>query len=142
MTRHLNDLFALAHIARTDHARSERTGRPEIILAERKTPDQCLGHCCRTARTCRAGAAQSRLTGPARRPNLGHTVTQTGGRVGILTAGTSDIPMARAQDALRWHNHMGIISSVAHFLQRPYSETEHQKIRISSQWSTMACKQE
>lgn len=114
MTHHFDDLLALTSIAHTDHSRLERTGMPEIILAERKTIAQCLAIAAELLeRSGRAllsrvspellsalqerfpGQVESGISGTTvvvRRPD--HRVTLTGARVGVLTAGTSDIPMA------------------------------------------------
>lgn len=111
---HLDQLLALTQIARSDPERATRTGIPEIILAERKT----IPHCLEIAATLleREGRAMLSRVSPelmaalhTRFPNLvepsvnGSTavvrgphsqIVPTDGRVGILTAGTADIPIA------------------------------------------------
>ncbi len=111
---HLDQLLALTQIARSDPERATRTGIPEIILAERKT----IPHCLEIAATLleHEGRAMLSRVSPelmvalhTRFPNLvepganGSTavvrgphsqIVATGGRVGILTAGTADIPIA------------------------------------------------
>ncbi|MBN1956463.1 MAG: nickel pincer cofactor biosynthesis protein LarB [Anaerolineae bacterium] len=101
--------------AAPDFDRSHRKGVPEVILADRKTVDQAVAIAGafleRTGRAIlsRAGAelearlrsefAEAELEWLAlpraavlRRPDF--VQAQTGGRVGIITAGTSDIPVA------------------------------------------------
>jgi NCAIR mutase (PurE)-related protein len=98
-----------------DFDRSHRKGVPEVILADRKTVDQALeitrAFLERTGRAIlsRVGPElearlRSEFTGMdlewlappraavLRRPDF--VQAQTGGRVGIITAGTSDIPVA------------------------------------------------
>jgi hypothetical protein len=110
-----DDLLLLSQIAHSDPARSERTGIPEIILAERKTIPQCLTIAAEMVeREGRAlisrvspellAALHNRFPNQAETGMSGATVVlrrnphdhpaQTGGRVGVLTAGTSDIPIA------------------------------------------------
>lgn len=111
MTDHPISDFALP-----DFTRDSRKGVPEVILADRKTPEQSLeiarAFVQKTGRailsrvgeelearikasflpplrvewvpSCRAAV----VSGP------GFEAARTGGRVGVLTAGTSDIPMA------------------------------------------------
>ncbi len=111
---HLNILLELAQTARTDPERVARTGLPEIILAEHKSIVQCL-EVAATLLEREGRAILSRIspellnalherfpgmvepgrsgtTAVVRHP--AHTVTLTGGRVGLLAAGTSDIPVA------------------------------------------------
>lgn len=112
--QHLNVLLQLAQIARADRERVARTGLPEVILAERKSIAQCLE--ITTTLLEREGRAilsrvspellnalQVRFPGMVEPGSTGttavvrqptHTITPTGGRVGMLTAGTSDIPVA------------------------------------------------
>jgi hypothetical protein len=102
--------------AQPDFQRHVRKGVPEVIIAERKTADQSIDIARQfLERTGRAilsrvpaglearlrqefanVAKMEWLPGPRaiilRRP--GTTVPVTGGRVGVLTAGTSDIPWA------------------------------------------------
>lgn len=111
---HLNDLLTLTDIACSDSEREQRTGSPEIILSDSKS----IAHTLAIAQTLleREGRAilsrvspdllaslhkqfpgqvetgDSASTVVVRSPN--HTLVRTGGHVGILTAGTSDIPIA------------------------------------------------
>lgn len=111
---HLNDLLHLTQIARADPERVARTGLPEIVLAEHKSISQCLAMATTlleregrailsrvTPELLRALQAQfpglvepgsSGTTVVVRQP--AYTIPSTGGRVGVLTAGTSDIPVA------------------------------------------------
>ncbi|MCS7283404.1 MAG: nickel pincer cofactor biosynthesis protein LarB [Anaerolineae bacterium] len=99
-----------------DFERARRKGVPEIILAERKSVDEALAIARafleRTGRAILsrvgpelearlrvefAGEAELEWIAPARAAVLrrpGVSRPRTGGRVGILTAGTSDIPVA------------------------------------------------
>jgi NCAIR mutase (PurE)-related protein len=112
-TNQLADRFQFAML---DLERARRKGVPEVILADRKSVEQTLvitrAFLTRTGRAIlsRVGqelearlrsefAAEAELEWIAppraavlRRPDL--VPPQTGGRVGVLTAGTSDIPMA------------------------------------------------
>ena len=102
--------------ARPDLERARRKGVPEVILAERKTTEQCLA-IARTFLDATGRAILSRVslelkdrlereflraaallwneaarTVVLRRP--GFRVEASGGRVGVLSAGTSDVPVA------------------------------------------------
>jgi NCAIR mutase (PurE)-related protein len=101
--------------ARPDFGREARKGIPEIVLAETKTDEQVFAivraFVERTGRALvsrlRPGTA-NRLTGmfpeysvdlrrEARAAAIhgpGYVQTRSGGRIGILTAGTSDVPVA------------------------------------------------
>jgi NCAIR mutase (PurE)-related protein len=105
-----------ANDARPDFERQTRKGVPEVIIAEHKTAEQCLEITRRFLET--TGRAilsrvppglearlQTDFEGQAdlewlpapraavlRRP--GTQPPQTGGRVGVITAGTSDVPWA------------------------------------------------
>lgn len=117
MTQPLDDLHRLAQIARPDHGRAERTGMPEVVLAEGKTTAQCLtiarelleraGRALVSRVSSEQYAALQRYfseqgylveESPAgttviiRQTN--HEIALSGGQVGILTAGTADIPVA------------------------------------------------
>lgn len=105
-----------SHDARPDFDRQARKGVPEVIIAERKTVEQSLDIARRFLETTgRAilsrvpreleACLQTEFEGYAdlewfpepraavlRRP--GHQPAQIGGRVGIISAGTSDIPWA------------------------------------------------
>jgi NCAIR mutase (PurE)-related protein len=102
--------------AQPDFDRAQRKGVPEVILAERKTPDEAIA--IARAFLERTGRAILSRIGPElearlraefaeeaelewiaaaraavlRRPDFARP--QTGGRVGVITAGTSDIPVA------------------------------------------------
>jgi NCAIR mutase (PurE)-related protein len=104
------------HAARPDFQREERKGVPEVIIADRKTVEQTLEIVRRFLEvsgrailsrvplelewqlrsTFSDTAEMEWLPAPRaavlRRP--GAEIRQTGGRVGVLTAGTSDIPQA------------------------------------------------
>ena len=103
------------HFARPDFSRAHRKGVPEVILADTKTVDQCLA-ITRSFLDRTGRAILSRVTpelqaalaetfgeshmdwyGAARAAvlrNDGQQAPASGGRVGILTAGTSDQPAA------------------------------------------------
>lgn len=111
---HLDDLLKLTHIARGDPARAERTGIPEIILAEHKSIEQCLTIAAalleQEGRALLSRVSPDLLAALQERfgdqvetgsggttvmvQNSDATLPHTGGRVGVLTAGTSDIPVA------------------------------------------------
>lgn len=115
MTSRTHDtLSALADIARPDPQRAERTGMPEVVLAAGKTADQCvtiaaalLEHEGRVLLS-RVSPEQhdalcARFSDQIERGTSGTTVvvrgwrgpdSPCGGAVGILTAGTADIPAA------------------------------------------------
>lgn len=102
--------------AKLDVGRQSRKGLPEIILAEGKTPEKVAAIAkAMTQRTGRAiiSRANASHLRAIRSANLdkysiehydaarmilvkskSSTITKTGGRVGILTAGTSDLPIA------------------------------------------------
>lgn len=102
--------------AHPDFERARRKGVPEIILAERKSVEEALAIARafleQTGRAILsrvgpelearlraefAGEAELEWVAPARAAVLrrpGFSLPRTGGRVGILTAGTSDIPIA------------------------------------------------
>ena len=106
----------VARIAQLDVGREIRKGLPEIILAEGKAPREVAeiveAMVRRTGRAIvsRAGSKQLRLIRARRIPRSkiqffeksgiiiaklsSYRVKPTGGRVGLLTAGTSDIPVA------------------------------------------------
>jgi NCAIR mutase (PurE)-related protein len=104
------------HFATPDFDRTQRKGVPEVILAERKTVEQSL--VIARAFLERTGRAILSRVGPELEARLRQEFTaevefewvaparaavlrrldfvrpQTGGRVGVLTAGTSDVPVA------------------------------------------------
>jgi hypothetical protein len=116
MPHHLDDLLTLAQIARTDATRAERTGIPEIILAEHKSTAQSLAIAARLleqegrALLSRVppellaalherfpGQVESGIDGTTavvRRDPAHSSPAEPVGSVGILAAGTSDIPIA------------------------------------------------
>jgi NCAIR mutase (PurE)-related protein len=102
--------------AQPDLGRQQRKGVPEIVLADRKTPEQNVALAARFVEA-EGRAILSRVTPesedalrqafpppvivewlPAPRAMIlrraDYAVLQTGGRVGVVTAGTSDIPIA------------------------------------------------
>ena len=105
----------IPQLTQLDFDRARRKGVPEIVLAERKSPEQVVriarAFVERTGRALisrlrpeveaalreafAAGEVDVRGEGRialVRAPNA--TRTSTGGRVGVLTAGTSDVPVA------------------------------------------------
>ena len=106
----------VAHIAQLDVGRESRKGLPEVILAEGKDPREVAeiveAMVKRTGRAIvsRASRKHLRLIRARRIPESkiqffekpgiiivklsSYRVKATGGRVGVLTAGTSDIPVA------------------------------------------------
>ncbi len=102
--------------AQPDFDRARRKGVPEVILADRKSPEEAVAIARafleRTGRAILsrvgpelearlrqefAGEAEMEWVAPARAAVLrrpGARPPRTGGRVGIITAGTSDIPVA------------------------------------------------
>ena len=111
---HFDEIFALTQIARPDGERQKRTGIPEIILADRKSLPQNLTIAAdlleREGRAILSRVSPELLVALQERfPNQVETipsgftavvrgshgqVAPSGGRVGLLTAGTSDIPIA------------------------------------------------
>ncbi len=140
----------LENIAKLDVGRETRKGLPEIILAEGKEPEdvariaEAMVRRTRRAIISRADkrqyrAIRSTLRGGAsieykRRSKLvlvkaeGFKVNQSGGRVGILTAGTSDIPVAEEAETVagemgcetRSYNDVGVAG--LHRLFRPLKQ--------------------
>ncbi|MEA1944217.1 MAG: nickel pincer cofactor biosynthesis protein LarB [Euryarchaeota archaeon] len=103
----------ISEIARIDDRRSERVGVPEAILADGKSSDDLVGivQACLTEERrilitrvsdAQLDALRSEISVPvmgwnerARTLVCGTvSVEKTGGRVGIITAGTADIPVA------------------------------------------------
>ncbi|MCG8350602.1 MAG: nickel pincer cofactor biosynthesis protein LarB [Chloroflexales bacterium] len=111
---HFDEIFALTQIARPDGERQKRTGIPEIILADRKSLPQNLTIAAdlleREGRAILSRVSPELLVALQERfPNQVETspsgftavvrgshgqAAPSGGRVGLLTAGTSDIPIA------------------------------------------------
>jgi NCAIR mutase (PurE)-related protein len=111
---HLDEILALTQIARPDGERQQRTGIPEVILADRKSLSQSLAIAAdlleREGRAILSrvapellAALQERFLNQVEASPSGFTVVvrgprgqaaPSGGRVGLLTAGTSDIPVA------------------------------------------------
>jgi pyridinium-3,5-biscarboxylic acid mononucleotide synthase len=117
-----HDADYLTQFANLDLLRSARTGVPEVVLAERKTPEQTLA-IARRMLEARGRALLSRVspeTSALLERELGGDVIWTryaegrtlalqlpgadvapsGGHVGVLTAGTSDIAAAEEAAAL------------------------------------------
>src|SRR2546425_6858692 len=114
--RSLLAIERVARIAHLDVGREIRKGLPEIILAEGKAPREVAeiveAMVKRTGRAIvsRAGRKHLRLIRSKRIPKStiqffersgiilaklkSYRVKETGGRVGLLTAGTTDIPVA------------------------------------------------
>ena len=121
--------------ARLDLSRQERTGIPEVILTEGKRPDDCVAIVRHFVRE-RGRAILSRVPPaleavlreeweregvqvtwyPAARGMVirraDFTAPAGGGRVGVLTAGTSDIPIA--EEAVMLLREMGCEAHVAY----------------------------
>src|SRR5689334_18519471 len=97
----------LSQFANLDLFRATRTGIPEVVLAERKSADQTIAIVQRLLRELGDTAQWTRYaegrTLALHRP--GAEVAPNGGRVGVLTAGTSDIPVA--EEALALCREMG-----------------------------------
>ena len=109
-------MITQSDFARPDFHRRQRKGVPEIVLADRKSPEQNVALAARFleaegraifSRLSPESEAALRQAFPAPivvewlplpramvllRPDYLHA--QTGGRVGVITAGTSDIPVA------------------------------------------------
>ena len=100
--------------AQVDLHRRQRCGFPEVIFCEGKTPEWVEGVARRLAEAgqdCLATrvnaeqsahlaarfpeAQQDRVARTFWLPSAGHATLPTGGRVVVLTAGTSDLPVAR-----------------------------------------------
>ncbi len=127
---HPDDLNSLTAFARPDGQRSQRTGMPEVILAASKTTAQCLALAADLLH--REGRAILSRVPPATRAALHETypalrATSSGttvvisaadwqpvpprGHVGILAAGTSDLPVA--EEAALVCEELGCTVSVA-----------------------------
>jgi NCAIR mutase (PurE)-related protein len=116
MSNPASQLSGRLEFAVPDFERAQRKGVPEVILADRKSVEQSLA--IARAFLARTGRAILSRVGPElearlrsefaaeaacewvalpraavlRRPDF--VIAQTGGRVGVLTAGTSDVPVA------------------------------------------------
>jgi pyridinium-3,5-biscarboxylic acid mononucleotide synthase len=140
----------VAHIARLDVGREVRKGLPEVILAEgkasREVADIVEAMVKRTGRAIvsRASKKYLRLIRVRRIPGSdiqffeksgiilvklrSYRVRQTGGRVGILTAGTSDIPVAEEANIIveemgcKTQAHYDVGVAGLHRLFKPLSE--------------------
>src|SRR3954466_2059387 len=115
-------LEQLEHFANLDIQRAARTGIPEVVLAERKTPAQTLAIAQRLLSELgrvllsRVPLETLALLEQSLAPDViwtryaegytlalhmpGAEVARNGGHVGVLTAGTSDIPIAEEAAAL------------------------------------------
>jgi NCAIR mutase (PurE)-related protein len=122
-----HSLEQLERFANLDLARSARTGIPEVVLAERKSPAQTvaiverllseLGRALVSRVPPETLAALEQALGESAAwtryaegrtlalHRSGFEVAPNGGRVGVLTAGTSDIPVA--EEALALCREMG-----------------------------------
>src|SRR5215510_874988 len=129
-----HSLDHLEQFANLDLVRAARTGIPEVVLAERKSPAQTvaiverllgeLGRALVSRVPPETLAALEQAIGESavwtryaegrtlafHRP--GFEVTPNGGHVGVLTAGTSDIPVA--EEALALCREMGCATLCAH----------------------------
>jgi len=106
---------------RFDHARAGRTGMPEVVFAERKTRAQIA--LCLREQYAGAGYAFATRVAPEDGPDLAAEVPggrydetarivvsgglpRSGVRVGVVCAGTSDLPVAaEAAATLHWLGH-------------------------------------
>lgn len=109
----LSGIAAVADFARLDLDRHARKGVPEVIYAPGKTNDQLTGICSEMLKQAGRAIAsgvnteqrqviKEKFAGLVRETNedarmivihrSGYELEQTGGRVGILSAGTADIP--------------------------------------------------
>jgi NCAIR mutase (PurE)-related protein len=115
-------VIAVGRIARYDAGRGARTGAPEVVLAEGKRLDHLvallrgLEASGRGAFVSRISPAQARALRELTRQGVlsltflsGHRLARTkgslplappGGRVAIVTAGTSDVPLADEAEAI------------------------------------------
>ena len=106
---------------RFDHGRASRTGMPEVVFGERKTREQiarCLqeqfegaGYAFATRVTAEDGPALAAALPGARYDDVARIVVcgglpKTGIRLGVVCAGTSDLPVAaEAALTLSWLGH-------------------------------------
>lgn len=111
----LAGIAAIGDFARLDTGRHARKGVPEVVFAPGKTPEQLLGICRKMVdhsgssiisglddshwAVLEAEFSEQLLVADhdaaiavVRKP--GHNVARTGGVIGLLTAGTADIPAA------------------------------------------------
>ena len=110
--KHSNNGYfeTLGEFARVDHQRGERNGIPELVYAESKTPQQLVrimgslaeehGYALASrVRDDQVEMAVSQLAGAVYNPTsrlltVGQMPTRTTGKVLVLAAGTSDLPVA------------------------------------------------
>jgi hypothetical protein len=154
-------LCTLSNVARPDHDRAARTGVPEVILSDRKSIAQNLAIAAavveREGRVILSrvspdllAALQERFPGQLDaevatttattvvvRGSSASLPTLTGGQVGVLTAGTSDIPVA--EEAVVLCRELGCEVQMAcdvgvaglHRLQAPLTQmTRHQPVDV------------
>jgi NCAIR mutase (PurE)-related protein len=113
---HLQAIAELEDIAKIDYNREHRKGIPEIILAEHKTVQdtveiaikmleangrviisRCTPQHIESLKAATPTGATYQVNHKARMVNIKkekYTITASGGRIGLLTAGTSDISVA------------------------------------------------
>ncbi len=110
----INNFEVLSNIAKVDVHRAKRTGIPEAVMADCKTCDEVVSIAkvhlknegraiitrasdenCKSLRSlaCEMGI-DIRISERARVVVIGDPVQRTGGRVGVISAGTADIPVA------------------------------------------------
>jgi pyridinium-3,5-biscarboxylic acid mononucleotide synthase len=154
-------LHTLSDIARPDHDRAARTGVPEVILSDRKSIAQNLAIAAavveregrvilsrvspdllaaleeRFPGQLDAEVATATATTVVVRRDRTHRPPPTGGQVGVLTAGTSDIPVA--EEAVVLCRELGCEVQMAcdvgvaglHRLQAPLTQmTRHQTVDV------------
>ncbi len=110
----INNFVQLSDIARVDIHRTKRTGIPEAIIADCKTCDEVVAiagvhlknegraiitRACDENYTALEALAKKmgvgiRISKRARIVVLGDSIDRTGGKVGVISAGTADIPVA------------------------------------------------
>lgn len=105
----LRQSFIDAGCAKIDHLRASRTGGPEVVYCEGKTPEQVAAIFSKSAGPVgrvlgtRAGRAHFQAIDPALGAEfdevaglitLGRCPQVTGGKVVVVSAGTSDLPVA------------------------------------------------
>ncbi|MEK7817536.1 MAG: nickel pincer cofactor biosynthesis protein LarB [Actinomycetota bacterium] len=129
----LAGIAPVADFARLDIGRHGRKGIPEVIYARGKSPEQLADICSellkQTGRALACGmddsqwqVLESRFSGEIRVASKdagtvvlskdGRGTRPTGGKIGILTAGTADIPIA--EQARIMAEEMGVLVITAH----------------------------